>query len=124
MRGHILNKIANELFTNDAEFKAYIKTTATNQIRRRKADYSALSIFDKEDLEQEIWCSLFESNCQDKESLKKRAIDFSENFASKGHRKRGYNDVTEIPVSQLPDAERQMVENLFYSGGDFDDELG
>ena len=111
--GHSLNKIAKDLFEKDIEFRDYVTTTAKAQIKRRQNDYSAMAIFDAEDLEQEIWENLFESECAGRESLEKRVIDFVEGFARKGERKRG--GFAEIPVSQLPDGQRQAVENLFYS---------
>ena len=118
MRGHSLNKTAKDLFEKDMEFRDFVTTIAKRQMRRRREDYAAMSIFEAEDLEQEIWCDLFESECADKKSLENKVEDFVENFAAKSRMKR--EGVVESPVSQLPDRQRQAVENLFYSS-DYDD---
>jgi len=113
MKGHSLNKIARDLFEKDVEFRDYVSTLAKKQISRRKADYSSLSIFEAEDLEQEIWANLFESECANKKSLENRAGYFVESFARHGDRKR--KNMTIQPVSQLFGKDRDDIDDLFYS---------
>ncbi len=115
-----MNKIANDLFEGDAEFRDYVTTIANKQMARRKKDYHALAIMEPEDLDQEIWCDLFESECADKESLKKRVNDFAEILACRGRWERSATG--ESPLSQLTEEQRKAVENIFYSSDYEDDE--
>ena len=57
------------------------------------------------------------------EDLLEDARLHAEKLRDRGRRKRDHLDgFVEIPISQLPANERRQMENLFYSGGSFDDE--
>jgi hypothetical protein len=109
-----MNKIANNLF-NQKEFVKQIADLAKRQYGRRKGAYSAISIFELEDLEQELWCALFESDGSNAEELLDIAEKKAEALAQQGIRKRGNPPMVEIPISQLEENERHYVENLLYS---------
>jgi len=109
-----MNKIANDLFNQD-DFKACISDLAKRQFKRRKGAYSTISIFEVEDLEQELWCALLESEEVDKEELLDMAERKAEALAQQGIYKRGDPAMIEIPISQLEENERNYAENLFYS---------
>ncbi len=115
-----MNKIAENLYTSDAEFKDYVTTRAHKQLARRRKDYYAMSIMEPEDLENKIWADLFESDCASRESLESRVIDFVEGLAKKGFRRRANTE--EIPFSQLPEDENRDYENKVYSTNSIDTE--
>jgi hypothetical protein len=119
-RGHSLNKIAKDLYEGDAEFRDCVTTIAHKQIARRRKDYYAMSIMEPEDLEDEIWVDLFESDCASRESLESKAVDFVESLAKRGFRKRANTE--EIPFSQLPVDENRDYENKVYSINSIDTE--
>ena len=108
-----MNKIAKDLFDKDADFKDFVTTLAHKQMARRPVDYAAKAIFEPEDLEQEIWCALFECECADKQSLEIKAEDYAEYIARKSRKKRC--NTVEVPISQLCDKQRGALANLFYS---------
>ncbi len=110
-----MNKIAKDLYEGDAEFRDCVTTIAHKQIARRRKDYYAMSIMEPEDLEDEIWVDLFESDCASRESLESKAVDFVESF-----RKRANTE--EIPFSQLPVDENRDYENKVYSINSIDTE--
>ena len=110
-----MNKIANDLFQHDKQFSKQICTLANSQYARRQKAYNAVAIFDVEDLEQEIWCGLFESNCGDNDDMLYTAETYAEKIANRGRRKIGKEQYEEIPISQLEKNERQRTENLLYS---------
>jgi hypothetical protein len=94
-----------------------IKGIAKKWFRSYKGEYGRVSLFELEDLEQEIWASIFESDGNSKE----RFLTIAENTADK-MRKKGGRLPVEIPISQLPRKERIAMNNLFYgAGGDSDD---
>lgn len=117
-----MNKIAADLFRNDAEFKKDIEKLTRYQFHRRKSAYASESIFDIEDLEQELWAGMFESTADSADSLRADAEAHAEKIAQRGMRKnrKAYGPV-EVPISQLPDDQRHAMENLFYGSGSFDE---
>jgi hypothetical protein len=79
-----------------------------------QTEFNSVSIFDVEDLEQEIWCRLFESNSfKGEEGQFESYIDgILKHILEKGS---GRIDKTEIvPLSQLRKHERIKVETLLY----------
>ena len=110
-----MNKVANDLFQHNEQFKKQISRLANSQYQRRAKAYNAVSIFDVEDLEQEIWCEIFECDCADADIMYDCAEQCAEKVANRGRRKMGKEHFEEIPVSQLGKDERHYVENLFYS---------
>lgn len=116
-----MNKIANRLFWNDDAFKKDIEDFARQQFHRRKSAYASESIFDVEDLEQELWCAMLESEFTSADHMREYIEEHAEMIAQRGMRKnaKAYGPV-ETSVSQLPDDQRFAMENLFYSGGSFD----
>ena len=121
MRDYNLNKIANGLF-EDKDFTDQISTLAKRQYSRRKGAYATIAIFEIEDLEQELWCALFESDGKSRDELFDIAEKKAEALAQQGIYKRGDPPMTEIPISQLEEDERRYVENLLYSNsGNYED---
>ncbi len=111
-----MNKKAHELFDNDKDFVNLINQLAIKQFNRRKTAYAAESLFEAEDIEQELWCAIFESNAKNKDILYEVAKKKAEAIARRGDRKNdGIKGFVEIPISQLPKEERHQMENLFYS---------
>ncbi len=108
-----MNKFANTLFKSDEGFKQAIAAIANQQFNRRKLAYIAVSLFDSEDLEQELWARIFASDIVDKKIFLEFAQDKADQIATKGKRKR--RRYQEIPISQLPKEEKHQMENLFYS---------
>jgi hypothetical protein len=118
-----MNKIANSLFMNDDGFKKEIEQFARKQFHRRKSAYASESIFDVEDLEQELWCAMLESEFSSASQLREYVEEYAEVIARRGDRKneKAFGPV-EIPISQLPDDQRFAMENLFYAGSSIEDE--
>ena len=117
-----MNKVANDLFQHNEQFKKQISQLANSQYQRRSKSYNSIAIFECEDLEQEIWCGLFESHRSNADSMMDVAKQCSETIARRGDRKVGKEHTEEIPISQLGENERHYVENLLYStvGADSD----
>ncbi len=109
-----MNKLANDLFRSNEQFRQQISKLAASQYSRRKKAYNTIAIFEVEDLEQEIWCQLFESDCIDSTDMVCVAESCAEKVAQRGIWKMNKDYVAEVPVSQL-DNERRYVENLLYS---------
>jgi hypothetical protein len=107
------NKFVHELF-NNKQFCDDISKIARQQIARRKVAYEACSIFDKEDLEQEIWAELLEDSIKTIDGAKNKALDIAEMVANRGRRKTSFSEYREIPISQLGETERRKTNNLFY----------
>jgi hypothetical protein len=105
----------------DAEFTSRISDLARRQYARRRGAYAALSIFEREDLEQELWCTIFECDGDSDKELFLIAEKKAEALAQQGIYKRGDSPITEIPISQLGEDERRYVENLVYSCAGDDD---
>jgi DNA-directed RNA polymerase specialized sigma24 family protein len=90
---------------------------------RHRKEFEAISIFDMEDLEQEVWCSLLESNTYSGEDdIAGWAVRCLDNILKKGSRRVEIVSIT--PVSQLPHKDRRRVENIMYGGseGGYDEE--
>lgn len=110
-----MNIIANNLFQHNEQFRAQISKLANAQYSRRQKAYNAVAILDVEDLEQEIWCELFESNVDDENDMLISAEKMAEKVAQRGIWKMGKEHFEEIPISQLDRNERRYTENLLYS---------
>ena len=108
-----MNKFANTLFQSDKGFKQAIALIANRQFKRRQSAYSAVALFDSEDLVPQLWARIFASDIADKDALVGFAQDRAEDIADKGKHRHGI--YREIPISQLPKEERHQMENLFYS---------
>lgn len=116
-----MNKIASKLFRDDDKFKAMVEQLTRQQFARRRSAYASESIFDLEDLEQELWCAMLESDCHDAIELIDYAEAYAEKVADRGrHKNRKAYGRVETPISDLPDNQRFAMENLFYSGGFFE----
>lgn len=119
-----MNKIANSLFSNDASFRRDVESLAKAQFRRRRKSYRAIGINELEDVEQELWLSIFDSDGATKDEFLKIAHDYSEALERRGARLRSAASAAgdiEVPISQLPEDQRHVMENLFYSQGNFDE---
>lgn len=108
-----MNKIAEACFQKP-KYTNYVAALAKSQIGRRRQAYSAVALFEPEDLEQEIWCKLFESNISAIDDFTIYAMRISEQLARRGDRKKKYNGISEIPVSQLCESEYREVWNKMY----------
>lgn len=107
-----MNTIAHDLFRNDVEFVKEISQLARKEFFRRRNTYQAISLFESEDLEQELWLGLFESNKTDREALLQVARNRVRNLSIKGEKR---NEIgQEIPVSQLPKDQRKAIKHLIY----------
>ena len=79
--------------------------------------FEAISLFDKEDIEQEVWCKLLESNTYSDENKLGSYVDgILKHLLEKGRERMGTVEIT--PVSQLPYKDKRRVENMMYGGSD------
>lgn len=120
-----MNAVADRLFRTDKEFRERIALTARVEFERRKAAFRAVSIFEVEDLEQELWAAIFEANTGSQAELAALALRKAEAIAQRGMHKTScpetYKPFTtnerlvEVPASQLRGAEKDAIDDLLYS---------
>jgi hypothetical protein len=82
----------------------------------------AVSLFDTEDVEQEVWCKLLESNTySDEEEFVSYADGILKHLLEKGRDR--VDSFEMVSVSQLPHKDKRKVDNIMYGGsGDGYDE--
>lgn len=101
-------------FAEDPCYRKRVRVVARAQMKRRRRDYEALAILDREDLAQEMWENLTEMYrrglhlamfCDDE--FEPLCCSLAEKIARCGERKRcGYE---EVPFSDLDDREKRAL---------------
>lgn len=112
-----MNSYAHKLFQENKSFGKKIKQIAQRRFRQYKGEYQRQNLFEVDDLEQEIWAELFESNL-----IKRDDFLFEAERICDKLRKRGGRRPVEIPISQLNKKERADINNLFYGTGSLEDD--
>ena len=128
LKGNHLNAIAHDLFLNDNRFKSRVSLIASVQFHKHPTAFRAVSVFDIEDLEQEMWSAVFNSNENTDIGLelvaKRRAKALEQRGMRKTFRKETHVPFSEsprysaVPISQLPKVERLAMTDLLYSSTD------
>jgi DNA-directed RNA polymerase specialized sigma24 family protein len=110
------NKQAETDFGDKAKRSLVSKICRPCFTRHRK-HFEAISIFDLEDLEQEVWCELLESNTYPGgNDIAGWVVRILDNMLRKGS---GRVDIAPVEsVSQLPYKDRRKVENIMYGGSE------
>lgn len=119
-----------DFLANSKNYYSAVEDVARSQHRRRRRAYNAISVFGWEDLRQELWTKLLERERDGKlldifiatiEDFKDYLVSLAEIISWWGRMK--LREMEEIPISQLPEAERAYMENLLYSSNTMEEDI-
>ena len=91
----------------------YVHRLCVKHYRRKMPAFQAMALFECEDVEQELWTRLFESKFKGHlDAFFLFIFGTLSAMCKKGIRR--VNRLQQIPVSQLPEKQREYVERSFY----------